>query len=145
MPTQPADRARCTAAGAPLNARHRHDGGKPLVARFGGIPLRRRKKAVLVDRAPVPSTIRRKELIRRMAASRCKLREQRAQLEVHRVRRLTDLTPTGRPRPAWMAVMARRRQYGGVTEHATARRVRRQAPPGREGLSCGVLVERRVS
>jgi hypothetical protein len=30
-------------------------GRKPLVARFGGIPLRRQKKAVLQDREPVRS------------------------------------------------------------------------------------------
>jgi group II intron reverse transcriptase/maturase len=83
---------------------------RPLVARFGGIPLRRQKKAVLVDRSPVPITIRRKELISRMAASRCELCEQRAQVEVHQVRRLSDLTPTGRPRPEWMTLMARRRR-----------------------------------
>ena len=28
------------------------DGRKPLVARFGGIPLKRQKKAVLTDRQP---------------------------------------------------------------------------------------------
>ena len=38
-------------------------GRKPLVARFGGIPLRRQQNAVLTDRQPVPVTIRRKELI----------------------------------------------------------------------------------
>ena len=37
-------------------------GRKPLVARFGGIPLKRQNKAVLTDRLPVPPT-RRKELI----------------------------------------------------------------------------------
>ena len=36
-------------------------GRKPLVARFGGIPLKRHKKAVLTDRQPVPATSR-KEL-----------------------------------------------------------------------------------
>jgi group II intron reverse transcriptase/maturase len=83
---------------------------KPLVARFGGIPLRRQKTAVLQDRAPVPITIRRKELIARMTASRCELCNQRAPVEVHQVRRLTDLTNSGRPRPDWMQLMAKRRR-----------------------------------
>ncbi len=33
-------------------------GRKPLVARFGGIPLRRQRKAVLTDRDPAPSVAR---------------------------------------------------------------------------------------
>src|SRR5450755_4398325 len=41
---------------------------KPLVATFGGIPLRRQKYAVLQDRAPVPATAPRKELIQRLRA-----------------------------------------------------------------------------
>jgi hypothetical protein len=38
-------------------------GRKPLVARFGGIPLRRQRDAVITDRLPVPGIIRHKELI----------------------------------------------------------------------------------
>ena len=34
----------------------RDEGRKPLVATFGGIPLRRQKNAVLIDRQPVPGT-----------------------------------------------------------------------------------------
>jgi hypothetical protein len=40
----------------------RGDGRKPLVARFGGIPLKRQRKAVLDDRRPTPATVRRKGL-----------------------------------------------------------------------------------
>jgi hypothetical protein len=49
------------------------DGRKPLVARFGGIPLTRQKKAVLHDHQPAPLTTRRKgkELIHRLRAGRC--------------------------------------------------------------------------
>ena len=42
-------------------------GRKPLVARFGGIPLKRQKKAVLDDRPAVPATTR-KELVTRLHA-----------------------------------------------------------------------------
>jgi len=86
------------------------DGRKPLVARFGGIPLRRQKKAVLDDRQPVPATVSRKELISRLRAGRCELCEQRADVRVHQVRKLADLTKPGRPQPAWAQLMAKRRR-----------------------------------
>ena len=85
-------------------------GRKPLVARFGGIALKRQKRAVLDDRQPVPITTRRKELIHRLRAGRCELCEQRAKVEVHQVRKLADLTRTGRPQPAWAELMAKRRR-----------------------------------
>ncbi|WP_316691175.1 group II intron reverse transcriptase/maturase, partial [Pseudonocardia sp. H11422] len=53
------------------------DNRKPLVARFGGIPLRRQKRAVLQDQLPVPVTVRRKELISRLRAGRCEWCDQR--------------------------------------------------------------------
>lgn len=84
-------------------------GRKPLVARFGGIALKRRKKAVLDDR-PVPTTTRHKELIHRLTAGRCELCDQRTQVDVHQVRKLTDLTRMGQPQPAWAQLMARRRR-----------------------------------
>ena len=37
-----------------LEARIERSGRKPLVARFGGIPLRRQKDAVITDRLPGP-------------------------------------------------------------------------------------------
>ena len=66
-------------------------GRKPLVARFGGIPLIRQKKAVLTDRQPVPVS-RRKELITRLRTCRCELCEQRAAVEVHQVAQLAGRT-----------------------------------------------------
>ena len=48
--------------------RRTRQGRKPLVARFGGIPLKRQKKAVL-DRPPAsPGLTRRKELVTRLLA-----------------------------------------------------------------------------
>jgi group II intron reverse transcriptase/maturase len=84
-------------------------GRKPLVARFGGIPLIRQKKAVLTDRQPVPVT-RRKELITRLRTGECELCEQRAPVEVHQVAKLADLHKLGRPQPAWAALMIRMRR-----------------------------------
>jgi group II intron reverse transcriptase/maturase len=81
-------------------------GRKPLVARFGGIPLKRQRKAVLTDRQPAPATSR-KELITRLRTGRCEWCDQRAQVEVHQVRKLADLTRPGRPQPAWAQLMAK--------------------------------------
>ena len=93
-----------------FEARVERDGRKPLVARFGGIPLRRQSKAVLDDRQPALAATHRKELITRLLASRCEWCEQKATVEVHQVRKLADLTRPGRPQPAWAHLMARKRR-----------------------------------
>jgi hypothetical protein len=87
-------------------------GKPPLVARFGGIPLKRQKKAVLDDRQPAPITGRRKgsELLARLRSSRCDLCEQRADVRVHQVSKLTDLARPGRPQPLWAQLMAKMRR-----------------------------------
>jgi group II intron reverse transcriptase/maturase len=88
----------------------RGDGRKPLVARFGGIPLKRQKKAVLDDRRSPPVAVPRKELISRLHAGRCELCEQRAEVQVHQVRKLADLARPGKPQPAWAQLMASKRR-----------------------------------
>ena len=84
-------------------------GRKPLVARFGGIPLKRQKKAVLDDRPTVPATTR-KELVTRLQAGRCEWCQRHADVEVHQVRKLANLTRPGRPQPAWARLMAQMRR-----------------------------------
>lgn len=84
-------------------------GKKPLVARFGGIPLRRQRKAVIDDHLPVPPAAR-KELVTRLRAGWCELCERRAEVEVHQIRKLADLEGTPRPQPEWAQLMARRRR-----------------------------------
>ncbi|GAB3976483.1 reverse transcriptase domain-containing protein [Actinoallomurus acanthiterrae] len=88
----------------------RSGGRKPLVARFGGIPLRRRRDVVISDRVPVPGIVRHKELVTRLLASRCEICKNTDGISVHHVRRLTDLNRSGQPQPAWAAQMARRRR-----------------------------------
>jgi hypothetical protein len=89
----------------------RDKGRKPLVAQFGGIPLRRQRTAVLVDKAPTLVTTKRNELIHRLLADGCEICKSRTQVEVHHVRKLADLNRPGRPaRPAWMLLMAQRRR-----------------------------------
>jgi type II intron maturase/AI2M/AI1M-like HNH endonuclease/reverse transcriptase-like protein len=89
----------------------RDRGRKPLVARFGGIPLRRNRTAVLTDQRPVMTSAKRNELIHRLLAGRCEICEAVVNLEVHHIRKLADLTKPGRrEKPAWMHLMAMRRR-----------------------------------
>ena len=90
---------------------HAHrEGKRPLVARFGGIPLKRKRTAVLADRQPIMAT-RHNELIHRLLAGKCELCEARDGLQVHHLRKLADLNKPGRPeRPPWVVLMARRRR-----------------------------------
>ena len=89
----------------------RGEGKRPMVATFGGIPLRRQKNAVLTDREPVPATSRRKELVHRLLAGRCELCGQADKVRVHQIRKLADLDKPGQPDPPeWVQIMARRRR-----------------------------------
>jgi group II intron reverse transcriptase/maturase len=86
-------------------------GRNPLVARFGGIPLIRQKNAVLRDREPVLTTNPRRELIDRLLAGRCEICGQAEKVQVHQVRKLSDLDRPGQPdQPEWMRIMAKRRR-----------------------------------
>lgn len=86
------------------------DSKQPLVARFGGIPLARRKDATLVDRVPKPVTYPVKELTARLRRGRCELCEQTGPVQVHQVRNLAQLGAPGPAQPAWAALMARKRR-----------------------------------
>jgi hypothetical protein len=84
-------------------------GKKPLVARFGGIPLKRQKTAVLADRLSTGPVYPNKELIRRLLAGRCELCGRTDGIEVHHIRKLADLQRPGQP-PHWVQAMAKRRR-----------------------------------
>ena len=89
----------------------RDRGRKPLVARFGGIPLQRQRTAVLTDLAPVMASSKRNELIHRLLADRCEICDSRNQIDVHHIRKLADLNRHDRPdRPTWVHLMAKRRR-----------------------------------
>ena len=91
-------------------------GKKPLIARFGGTPLRRQKKAVLIDRSPVLFTTSGNELIHRLRTGRCEVCGSTERLEVHHIRKLADLNKPGRnEKPAWVQIMAKRRRKTLVT------------------------------
>ena len=92
-----------------FEARKERPGRKPLVARFGGIPLKRQRKAVIDDRLPAPA-IRRRELVTRLLRGECEWCGQRAMVETHQVRKLADLTAPGRQPPGWAVLMAKMRR-----------------------------------
>lgn len=86
------------------------EGKAPLVARFGGIPLKRQPTAILNDQPPFPaygST----ELGKRFRATTCELCSSREHTEVHHIRKLADLEDKGgRETPRWKRRMAAMRR-----------------------------------
>jgi Type II intron maturase/Reverse transcriptase (RNA-dependent DNA polymerase) len=93
-----------------FEARKRREGKPDLIARFGGIPLRRDRRAVIRDPAPVPVTAPRKELIHRLRRRRCELCEHGATVAAHQVAGLASLGRPGPGQPAWAALMAKMRR-----------------------------------
>ena len=86
--------------------------GKPsLVAQFGGIPLKRKRQAVLVDRQPQRYLSDRNELITRLLAEKCELCGSTVNINVHHIRALRDLNVKGQsPKPMWVQTMAARKR-----------------------------------
>ena len=91
-----------------FEARLQREGKKDLIARFGGIPLKRDRRAVITDPAPVPVHPPRKELIDRLRRRWCELCDHGATVTVHQVARLAQLGKPGPGQPAWAALMARK-------------------------------------
>jgi hypothetical protein len=86
------------------------EGKKPLIARWGGIPLRRKFHAILNDQLPMVWASR-TELEKRLLADTCELCGSKEQITVHHIRALKDLHQKGqREKPLWMQLMAARRR-----------------------------------
>jgi len=88
----------------------RNQGKQPLVARFGGIPLKRQKRAIPVDLAPVQITYPHTELARRLRKGKCELCQRADNAQVHQIRKLAELPTSGPNRPEWMKLMAGKRR-----------------------------------
>jgi hypothetical protein len=85
-------------------------GKKPLVAQWGGIPLKVNIKATLDDQ-PVRIWSTRTELEERFLADTCEYCGSHERCQVHHVRALKDLHVQGRkPKPRWMELMAARQR-----------------------------------
>ena len=85
----------------------RDDGKKPLVAIFGGIPLRRKETATLRDTLPnVRFLTQQTDIVSRLLADVCEICGHETDCEVHHIRKLADLHKTGRrEKPLWMQRM----------------------------------------
>ena len=84
---------------------------KPLVARFGGIPLKRNRNAVPFDRVPDPAPHKHREVVQRLLRSVCEICKQPGDIETHQVRKLADLDRAGNiDRPTWMNLMTSKRR-----------------------------------
>jgi group II intron reverse transcriptase/maturase len=93
-----------------FEARARREGKPDLIARFGGIPLRHDRRAVIREPGPVPVTYPHKELIHRLRTRRCELCEHGTTVAVHQVAKLSQLSKPGPDQPAWAALMAKMRR-----------------------------------
>ncbi len=87
------------------------DGKKPLVARFGGIQLKRNLKVTIEDLATERKPPFRNELIKRLLADECEICGAKGNIEVHHIRALKDLKTKGRKeKPLWIQIMSARRR-----------------------------------
>ena len=91
--------------------KQRDNGKRPLVAQFGGIPLKRQRQAVLVDQQPQRYRPHRNELVKRLLADECEMCGSTVDVEVHHIRALRDLNVKGqREKPNWVQIMAARKR-----------------------------------
>jgi AI2M/AI1M-like HNH endonuclease len=87
------------------------EGKKPLIAYFGGIPLKRKPPAVVRDVPDHNGKPTRSELVARLLAEECEVCGTAGNVTVHHVRALKDLQVKGRKeKPLWMRLMAARRR-----------------------------------
>jgi group II intron reverse transcriptase/maturase len=90
-------------------ARIERQGRHPLVARFGGIPLKRQKLSIIEDRRSAQEPYAERELIKRLLNGKCELCSSTDDIHVHHVARLADLAGPG-SQPEWRQIMAKRRR-----------------------------------
>jgi len=111
------------------------EGKEPLVARWGGIPLKRNRKAVLEDH-PAQVWGKRSELEKRLLAEICELCGNTKPIEVHHVRALKDLQKyPGRQKPEWVRRMAVRKRKTMALCRACHEDVTFGRPPRRQPIS----------
>lgn len=85
----------------------KREGKNPLVARFGGIPLRPVPYATLEDQQVAKPRAPRAILEQRLSANACEWCGSTEQVQVHHIHKLADLKAKGRgPVPLWKQVMS---------------------------------------
>jgi hypothetical protein len=89
----------------------RDTGKQPLIAQFGGFPIRRQRDAVICDQRPPVAYPRGTELIQRLLAEACERCGSTERVEVHHIRKLADLRRPGQGLvPDWRRIMATRKR-----------------------------------
>ena len=79
---------------------------RPLIARFGGIPLRRQKRTTSKGQSQNGHTTSKgTELIQRLLSNQCECCGSAGRVEVHHIRKLADIGKRESPRPRWMREM----------------------------------------
>jgi group II intron reverse transcriptase/maturase len=102
----------------------------PLVARWGGVSLARRRDAVLNDH-PGPVWSQRTELLERLLADTCELCGATSQVEVHHIRHLKTIQRPGRSTPpVWVQTMLARQRKTLVTCRACHQAIHAGRPTG---------------
>jgi len=87
------------------------EGKKPLVTIFGGLPLRRRKKTVIVDEVLRTYPRMRSEIVEKLLNDTCEICGAKEKVEMHHIRKLKDLNKKGkREMPLWMKIMITRKR-----------------------------------
>jgi hypothetical protein len=85
-------------------------GNTPLVAIFGGLSLAR-KDAAIKDQVIKPYVRRRSEIVERLLNETCEVCGAKEKVEMHHMRKRTDLNKQGRrEKPLWMKVMLTRKR-----------------------------------
>ncbi len=111
------------------------EGKRPLVAQWGGIPLKWDKNAVLNDQPAIVWNAR-TELIERLLADTCELCGSNENVEVHHVRKLKDLqTGSGKAKARWVQLMAARQRKTLATCERCHEAIHAGRPVGERGLT----------
>ena len=83
------------------------EGKKPLVAEFGGIPLRTKHHVSRITDGVVTIGMHRTELVARLLADKCEMCGSKENVAVHHIRKMADLKEKGRnEKPLWKQRMA---------------------------------------
>ena len=115
-------------------------GREPLVARFGGIPLRRDKNAVPYDHVPDPAQHRHREVVRRLLRSECEVCGRNGEVEAHQIRKLASLSTAGTTAaPGWKQIMAGKRRKTLIVCGPCHDSIHTGTPSGKHGTVTGEL------
>lgn len=83
---------------------------RPLTAKFGALPLRQKKRAILKDEVQRPRC-RGNDLVKRLLANTCELCGSNQKIEIHHLRKLADIKKKYQGQkepPLWVRVMMKR-------------------------------------